>query len=588
MGRKTGKTKDSRSVIVVPDESPEAKEELERIRAQIDGRLRRFLDVFGGDVRLHAVPNPDYNSRSDPPADEYLYTDPQGIGRILEEYVQFFREQLQRPFFPPGTDGLLLWMLYAETDVNDDLGFARRVSLQELVRLGITHISLEEVQIMILTCAYLQAPPDERPSALLDFMLTYELCPTSLRGMQNCRGEELPGWSDFVRQWTLFLLEEELRGFGDRGLLIRRLIPDAMTLHPDAVTAVDYAARSLPYFQQYLERILDFYQVTSQEKLTAVYVHAVQAQLKYHATKKRTALEAAEYLLSSEHPDRAALDDCYAAAFDGDASGVSYLRALLGARWPAAMRERLREPLQHHLGDHLERLDLHSRCRKWVWLQECTLLFLEGDFKRTVSGVLAPPWRELWFDEECLLPPILALILLCLCADESLPEHIDQGLCPGLATLTRPAGRALNCSLSEALEQPALPQEKPSITDDDHALLDALARWRAITPISPMQREVLLRGLGNQIDDQVVHICDRRWKSDYPLCAAWLAALGEVRESLGQEGAKQELMEAYHRRYLQRRTFNDALESYGWKRKNRKRKKKAAENKDSADQSRKE
>ena len=50
----------------------------------------------------------------------------------------------------------------------------------------------------------------------------------------------------------------------------------------------------------------------------------------------------------------------------------------------------------------------------------------------------------------------------------------------------------------------------------------------------------------------------------YGECAAYIAALGEVRESLGERSAKQKLMTSYKNAYSRRSAFREEMRRYGW------------------------
>ena len=54
-----------------------------------------------------------------------------------------------------------------------------------------------------------------------------------------------------------------------------------------------------------------------------------------------------------------------------------------------------------------------------------------------------------------------------------------------------------------------------------------------------------------------------RWNY-YGECSAYIAALGEVQESLGNKGEKQRLMTLYKDKYSRRSPFRAELKGYGW------------------------
>ena len=60
-------------------------------------------------------------------------------------------------------------------------------------------------------------------------------------------------------------------------------------------------------------------------------------------------------------------------------------------------------------------------------------------------------------------------------------------------------------------------------------------------------------------------IMDANRRNYYGECAAYIAALGEVLESLGEKGAKQRLLTSYKDKYSRRSAFREEMRNYGWK-----------------------
>ena len=55
----------------------------------------------------------------------------------------------------------------------------------------------------------------------------------------------------------------------------------------------------------------------------------------------------------------------------------------------------------------------------------------------------------------------------------------------------------------------------------------------------------------------------RNKRKYYGECAKYIAAFGEVNESLGRTGVKAQIMERYKVEYSRRRAFHDELRSFG-------------------------
>ena len=60
-------------------------------------------------------------------------------------------------------------------------------------------------------------------------------------------------------------------------------------------------------------------------------------------------------------------------------------------------------------------------------------------------------------------------------------------------------------------------------------------------------------------------IMNANHRNYYGECAAFIATLGEVQESLGDMGAKQRLMTSYKDKYTRRSAFRSEMKAYGWK-----------------------
>ena len=58
---------------------------------------------------------------------------------------------------------------------------------------------------------------------------------------------------------------------------------------------------------------------------------------------------------------------------------------------------------------------------------------------------------------------------------------------------------------------------------------------------------------------------DANRRTYYGECAAFIAALGEVKESRGLNRAKMQIMEQYKKEYSRKRAFHQELRYYGMK-----------------------
>lgn len=66
------------------------------------------------------------------------------------------------------------------------------------------------------------------------------------------------------------------------------------------------------------------------------------------------------------------------------------------------------------------------------------------------------------------------------------------------------------------------------------------------------------------LEKRTAGIMDANRRNYYGECAAYIAALGEVRESMGEINAKQKIMTSYKDNYSRRSAFREEMRNYGW------------------------
>ena len=95
--------------------------------------------------------------------------------------------------------------------------------------------------------------------------------------------------------------------------------------------------------------------------------------------------------------------------------------------------------------------------------------------------------------------------------------------------------------------------------------LSVFRRWRSLTPMEDDYKQIVLDKIEGLIEKRTEGIMNANRRNYYGECASYIAALGEVRESLGEKGAKQRIMAEYKDRYTRRTAFRAELKTYGWR-----------------------
>ena len=88
--------------------------------------------------------------------------------------------------------------------------------------------------------------------------------------------------------------------------------------------------------------------------------------------------------------------------------------------------------------------------------------------------------------------------------------------------------------------------------------------WKDTTKIENSDRKKILDHIDNLMKKRVEAIMGANRRNYYGECAAYIAAIGEVKEKLGEKNAKQIYMSHYADMYTRRSAFKSELKSYGW------------------------
>lgn len=89
-------------------------------------------------------------------------------------------------------------------------------------------------------------------------------------------------------------------------------------------------------------------------------------------------------------------------------------------------------------------------------------------------------------------------------------------------------------------------------------------KWKSMAQMESDMRERAVKRITALLEKRTAGIMDANRRNYYGECAAYIAALGEVRESLGELGAKQKLMTSYKDKYTRRSAFREEMRNYGW------------------------
>lgn len=84
--------------------------------------------------------------------------------------------------------------------------------------------------------------------------------------------------------------------------------------------------------------------------------------------------------------------------------------------------------------------------------------------------------------------------------------------------------------------------------DENDLFCQLFLKWKSIVWIETDVRARVIKKITKLLEKRTEGIMDANRRNYYGECAAYIAALGETQESLGEPGAKQRLMTSYHKK----------------------------------------
>ena len=179
----------------------------------------------------------------------------------------------------------------------------------------------------------------------------------------------------------------------------------------------------------------------------------------------------------------------------------------------------------------------------------CSLLFFSGAFRKSVENGMNTDKPLGW--SSTFMKQGIALFLLYLYRGDKL-------------------GSGLNCLCSWAADGMAFTAEgyccgllrSPEESDAD-LFWERFRVWREQTPMEEAFQEEMLKRLNGWTALRTHGIIAGNHRKYYKECAAYIAALGEVRESRGERGAKQTVLMEYRAEYSRRTAFHQEMRDFG-------------------------
>ena len=368
--------------------------------------------------------------------------------------------------------------------------------------------------------------------------------------------EELPALEEFLSFWIAYL--------GDKtGHDAEHLILEAVSLLNDISLEVQYAEKYADVHPGLYLKILENGKYAAANDMVSIGIKAMKAIPKKYVIRSKAALKTAEYVIAADG-EQSLLEKCYFAACESDTSAQNYLRALLNGYGNGKKREELQKLLEsfpvHRSNGYLLDEGSFREYGGSVYFEReenkpnnnmvLMLRFLDGQFAEVLDKGLHKSEALGW--TGTFMKQGIALFLIYL--------HEGRWNGKGIAAMAEMAKNAMRFSAIEYRKGACVPEEM----DEDDLFSRLFLQWKSMAPMESDIRGRALKRITALLEKRTAGIMDANRRNYYGECAAYIAALGEVWESMGEPGAKQRLMTSYKDAYPRRSAFREEMRKYGW------------------------
>ena len=501
------------------------------------------------EITITGILNEEYDDWYNDSDEEFYYEDNNGISDMLAEACDFVHICMDRERYKEGFEvgnQMLEMEILCDNEYGDE-----EVSLGDMVHHELLYCNLKQVILDTVYCAYHAVPPIKRPEALYGIIVNAKEDAVTLEAIMQHGDEELPALEEFLSCWITYL--------GDKtGHDADRLILEAAGLLNDIPLEVQYAEKYAAIHPGLYLNILENGKYATANDMVSIGIQAMKAIPKKYIMRSRVALKTAEYVIAA-NGETSLLGKCYYAAYESDTSALNYLRALLNDCENEKKKEELQKVFMklpvHKSNGYFGMYESSGSCSEREENRPdgnmvLLLRFLDGQFADVLDQGLNQSQALGW--TGTFMKQGIALYLLYL--------YEGQWHGKGMAAMAGIVKSAMKFSSEEYQKGVRRLDE----INENELFCQLFLKWKSMAQMESDMRERAVKRITALLEKRTAGIMDANRRNYYGECAAYIAALGEVRESLGELGAKQKLMTSYKDKYTRRSAFREEMRNYGW------------------------
>lgn len=521
----------------------------EKVNDKLTDIKKTFVNIENGELSLSAEGYEDYSNGYWASDWIWEYEDYEGISKIIVDTVLFAHDCMNDCRYE---EAVTIFKLVMDTpiSVEDEFGGdSFELDLEEMVDEKLVKVNLKVLALDVLYSNYQLQPAAQRASILYSYFTYPYFNEIHIEDIFSIGREELKDTDLFLQSWIDFLMEQS-------GDVAARLLREALLYHKGTDGLVEMARKGYKEHPSvYLAALIEYEKTHDYEKMKEIGMEALDKLESDLKMRSEIAIKTAQ--ASKCVNDTATMRKCWYEAFYSDSTIPNFLRLFVDREVIneyKVLAEKRIEKL-HIFEFHYNRHISETVRNEVTELEYKYLCFFSGHFDRVYNWCMEKKNPLGWTGN--FIGHGIDLMLLYLYADSN----------PGKAVKSIATGISSRIGFDECrnlvfIKENSVFEADVSTQKSDEIFWDIFCLWKYNYVISEDDINAYVEWLESVISKRVNGIVGGKYRNKYNNVAILVAALGEVKESLGMKMAKSNVVNQYMRKYPRHSAFRGALNEY--------------------------
>ena len=518
------------------------------VKNQILNIIPKLEKINSGEVCLESEYNEEWDDWYNSDAEEILFSDPQKLLPDIVKAIRLVHKCVDLELYEDGSklcEVVCYLEIYADGDYNDYDGSP--LGIEDLFNKDLIDGDLESFMKEALYLMYVGNELSCRADEMYCLYERFGRGRVSIENILQMGNHELPEFDEFLPLWTEYLGKQSGRNASE-------LLKEAQLMIKDDFTLLENARKYVVEHPELFLQLLQMKTDSNEEfKMIEIGMEAVAS------VPDRLKIRGKMALWTAYYADKACRFDVrekyWLEALRSDTSVINYMRIKF-LPWNAKQydeeiifivksvyeKSKKTNGRYSYFEENMRENSISSN-------EYCTILFFEQELDSMVKIGMSIKENLGW--SSTFMKEGMALLMLLLYQGVSYTVGMKSMLCRAIQA----------CGFSK--ESLYFGTDEKDDKEDSEVFCKIFEKWKDSVTLSDSEINKWIGKVEIWIHRRVSGIMDANKRNYYGECAEFIAAFGEMKESLGIPGAKARIMENYKVEYSRRRAFHEELRRYG-------------------------